>query len=359
MKWWPFGKEKVEQRSTQPYSDIILNAIEAEAAGTGAGDALKIAVVEAAAGQYARAFAGCKVTSKHKDTLTPSVLSNIARSLIRYGESLYVIQVEDGKLILLPVGSFDVTGNHYESSWMYNVHLYSPSGSLSLYLPSAGVVHCRYGYDPSRPWNGIGPLAWCSSSSKLVSNLENKLGDETSAAVGTVIPVPRDVAEGTTENPGKLDQLRKDLQNMKGRHALVESTAFAWGDGKAAAPMNDWKPQRLGADPPATLAALRSDVGQSILAACGCPPGLFTSGSDNGQGSREAWRRFVFGSCEPLARLIEEELSKKLESEVSLSFNGLFAADIAARSSAFAKMVQGGMDANKAAGLSGLAVLEA
>ena len=95
----------------------------------------------------------------------------------------------------------------------------------------------------------------------------------------------------------------------------------------------------------------------SILGACGIPPGMFAI-DGSAQGSREAWRRFIFGSVEPLARLVEEELSKKLESPVTLSFSNLFAADISGRANAFAKMVQSGMDANKAAGLSGLLALE-
>ena len=360
MSWyWPFGtKEKLETRATQPYSDIILKALEASAAGTGSGDALKIAVVEAAAGQYARAFAGCEVKSeRYKYALTPSVLSTIARNMIRYGEDVHVIHVLDGELILTPAGSWDVTGNHFESSWVYNVHMYSPSGSLSSYLPSDGVIHCRYSYDSSRPWNGIGPLGWCSSSGKLASNLEEKLSDEAGASVGFVVPLPRDAAPGTEETPGVYDALRKDIANLKGKHAIVETTAYGHGEGKQAAPMGDWKPQRLGADPPTTLATLRSDAGQSLLAACGCPPGLFTT-DGSAQGSREAWRRFIFGSCEPIARLIEEELSKKLETEISLSFNNMFAADIAARSTAFKKLVEGGMDVEKAVGVSGLMSLE-
>ena len=67
MTWnfWPFNRhENIEQRSTQPYHDIILNTLEAQATGSSAGSALTIAAVEAAAGQYARAFAGADVKAK-------------------------------------------------------------------------------------------------------------------------------------------------------------------------------------------------------------------------------------------------------------------------------------------------------
>ena len=78
----------------------------------------------------------------------------------------------------------------------------------------------------------------------------------------------------------------------------------------------------------------------------------------SGQGSREAWRRFVFGSVEPLAALISEELSRKLETDVQLNFTELQAHDLTGRAASFKKMVESGMSTDKAAGISGLMSLE-
>ena len=135
------------------------------------------------------------------------------------------------------------------------------------------------------------------------------------------------------------------------------NTAAGWGEGQQASPQADWISQRIGARPPETLAMLRREAGQSILTACGCPPGLFTTDGST-QGSREKWRRFIFGSVEPLAKLVEAELARKLEAPVSLSFSNLFAVDIAARSSSFKKMIESGMDVNRALGISCLVALE-
>ncbi|MYC28153.1 MAG: phage portal protein [Nitrospira sp. SB0662_bin_26] len=363
MTWsfWPFNwHEKIETRSTQPYHDLILNHLEAQATGSSAGSALTIAAVEAAAGQYARAFAGAdvKASERVKAALTPSLLALIARNLIRYGEDVQLIGVEKGNVVLSPCGSWDITGGVDESEWVYHIHIYGPSGSVSSYQPSNAVVHCRYSFEASRPWNGISPLGWCNTSGKLASSLETRLGEEASGPVGYLLPVPHDKSPGTDDKPGMHDQLRKDINALRGQNALLETTAAGHGDGRQAAPQRDWMPSRIGAAPPEVLAVLRSDMGRAILAACGVPTGLFEA-QGSSQGAREAWRQFIYGSVQPLANLMSEELSKKLETDISLNFANMFAADIAARSTSFKKMVEAGMDANKAAGISGLAAIEA
>ena len=73
---------------------------------------------------------------------------------------------------------------------------------------------------------------------------------------------------------------------------------------------------------------------------------------------RESWRRFVMGSVESVARLVEAELSAKLESPVKLSFEGLWAHDLAGRAQAFKGMVAAGMSLERAVAISGLASME-
>ena len=89
-----------------------------------------------------------------------------------------------------------------------------------------------------------------------------------------------------------------------------------------------------------------------MLAACGVPIELVTTA--DGTGMREGWRRFIFGSVLPLARIVEAELSAKLETRVRLDFSDLAASDLAGRARAFQSMVGAGMEIEKAAGLAGL-----
>ena len=120
-----------------------------------------------------------------------------------------------------------------------------------------------------------------------------------------------------------------------------------------AAPQHDYRPQRIGADPPASLATLRTDSAQAVLAACGVSADLFTHGDAAGQ--RESWRRFLHGSVQPLADLLAVELAGKLDTPgLRLTFDRLFASDISGRARAFQSLTGGGMDAARAAALAGL-----
>ena len=131
----------------------------------------------------------------------------------------------------------------------------------------------------------------------------------------------------------------------------------SWSDTPQTAPRSDYKPMRIGADPPDTLRALRSEVGRAVLGCAGVPVELFEPGQGTGQ--REAWRRFLFGSVAPVANIILEELRSKLEvPDLKFGFQELRASDLAGRARAFQSMVASGMDSAKAAGLAGLMEME-
>ena len=317
--------------------------------------------MEAAAGAYARAFAVAAVTPETPATaaLTPDVLALLARDLIRRGEAVHVIDVDRAGMVrITPAGSWDVRGGADPRTWRYRCDLFGPSGNVTRLLPGAAVIHARYSVDPSRPWWGVGPLGWARASGRLLAELEAALGDEASGTRGHVLPVPVGPEGDETDDDGNPTdpnkQLRADIQALKGKTAMVETTAAAWGEGAQAAPRHDWKPQRLGAAPPAPLVDLRSGAAVAVLGACGVPPALFQAGGDS-TGQREAWRRFLHGSVQPLAELVAVELGAKLEApELSLSFDRLFASDLSGRARAFQSLVGGGMAPDKAAALAGL-----
>ena len=105
-------------------------------------------------------------------------------------------------------------------------------------------------------------------------------------------------------------------------------------------------------NPPESEIMLRSDVGMSILSACGIPVELVSKGE--GTASREAWRRFLHGSVDPVAKLVAAELSEKLEQAVTLDLSSLHASDIQGRARAFQSLVGGGMNIGEAAAVTGL-----
>ena len=75
------------------------------------------------------------------------------------------------------------------------------------------------------------------------------MSDESAGTRGNVIPLPQGNA-GEDDDDGDLDKLQDDITNLGGKTALVETAAAGYGEGRGAAPQADWKPQRVGANPP-------------------------------------------------------------------------------------------------------------
>ena len=88
-----------------------------------------------------------------------------------------------------------------------------------------------------------------------------------------------------------------------------------------------------------------------MLAACGTTIALFSD--SDGTAQREALRRWHMGTVKPLARLLEHELSVKLDTPVRLKFDR-YPTDLAGRAAAFKALVTGGMDVAAAVATAGL-----
>ena len=88
------------------------------------------------------------------------------------------------------------------------------------------------------------------------------------------------------------------------------------------------------------LASLRKDAFAHVLAACGMPAAIFTG--DAAQASREALRAWHMGTVLPLARMVEHELSAKLETPVKLRFDA-YAKDMVSRAQVVSKLTQAGV----------------
>ena len=350
---WPFSR-KSEVRESQPFTDALVSAIAASAAGSTVADPGGIAALEAASGLFANAFAGARLTPD-VPVLTPAIRALMARNLIRRGEDIHLIDTEDGLMKLLPVGSWDVRGGCLESSWFVRADLFGPSGNITRFVPHAQVVHTRYSVDSARPWFGLSPLAWARHTGALAGNLELRMSEEAGGPSGYVLPVPEpDTPEGAgdeaTTDP--LTAIAAGLASLKGVTRLVPTTAAGWSGDAADRPQQDWQVKRIGFTPPAGLPALRTDAGRAVLNACQVPYALFDDA--DGTSQRESWRRWAMGPLAGLARIVEHELTRKLETVVKFDFSSLWAHDAAGRASAFKALMSGGMDIDKAAGLSGV-----
>ncbi len=301
-----------------------------------------VGAVEVAASMFARAFAGASVEPAGARTaaLTPAVLSSIARRLITSGESVFLIDVDGGAVRLSEASSWNVTGDADPATWRYQVSTTGPSTTTTRWVPGDQVVHVRYAVSHAEPWRGLAPLTLAGETGRLARLLERALADESSGPTGSLIPMPADTG-GESDDPeddgDPFAKLKAQIARLRGRAGLVESVASGHGEGRAAAPQDDWKPRRLGANPPASLPELRRAVEETVLSCCGVPPGMARS---EGGESRESYRRWFAASVLPLAALVETELRHKLDTPaLRLDFASLAAADVHGRARAWRSLV--------------------
>ena len=200
----------------------------------------------------------------------------------------------------MPVGSLNVRGQSPDpATWSYECTLNGPDGSITRNVPEEGVVAIRYSTDAARPWRGVGPLARSNLDAGLLSALTTRMGEEAGASSAIVVPSPVD---GQADS---VAMLKADISKAKGGLMLLETMASGYGD-RASAPQADWSVKRLGSMIPDVNETLRTSVGLSIASALGVPVSLLTDA--DGLSQRESWRRFIWGSCAPLSRIIGHEL---------------------------------------------------
>ncbi|WP_419166405.1 hypothetical protein [Candidatus Palauibacter sp.] len=353
MRWpWSRGGPAREKRdSGGDFSDAVVRLIEAQAAGTAA-DASSTAAVEAASGSLARAFAAAAVEGPAyaAGAVTPAFLAQVGRDLVRSGDSMHVIRVDRmGRVGLIPASSWHFEGSHDPDSWTVRATAYGPSTSTTWNLPAAGVVFVRWGSSPGQPYVGTGPLSWAHTTARLGSETERSLADEAGGPLAQLLAIPADGGDDGDDDP--LKALKTDIRTARGKALLLETSAAGWGEGKDAAPKRDWTASRLGPVPPEALVAVGRDAFARSLAACGTSLALFSDA--DGTAQREAVRRWHLGTVLPLARILEHELSEKLEADIRLRFDA-YPLDLAGRAQAFQKLVAGGVSVTEALATSGL-----
>ena len=344
---WPWSKLEARDSS---YTDALVSLIVEQSSGATLAAPAATAALEASASIVARCFASADVNApdQYREALGASTLSMIGRSLIRQGEVLFAIEANNGRVVLLPAASWDVEGNADPATWRYRLTLGGPSRLSTLEpVASNSMIHIRYQVDPEQPWRGVSPLASAALAGRLSAETMQALADEASGPRGMLLPIPIDGADPT------ITTLKADIRALRGKIALVESTSSGWAaDGVQQRPKSDWETRRLGAAPGAALIQQAELASREIYAACGIPLALVDE--SEGTGQREGFRRLMHATITPLARIVAEELSAKFETDIGLSFDGLFAADLSGRARAFQSLVNGGMDTTKAASLAGL-----
>lgn len=203
---------------------------------------------------------------------------------------------------------------------------------------------------PGQRYVGTVPLSWAHTTARLQSEAECSLADEAGGTLAQLLAIPQDGGDDSEADP--LRELKADIRTARGKALLFETVAARWAKGRASAPQRDWIALRLGPMPPDSMATIRKDSFNAVLAACGTPPALLDD--SDGTAQREAFRRYLTMTVQPLATLLEHELTAKLEADVKLCFDGLYAHDLVGRSTAFKNLVAGGVQVEGALAKSGL-----
>ena len=344
MKIWPFGN-KLETRAS--YTDAVLAALVGRAQGATLGIPTATAALEACVGTVGRGFAASEVSGPEPiiSALTPSTMELIGRSLIRYGEVVFLIDTQAGKLRLIPAETHDLEGGPFPEEWEYRLTLGGPSRTVTHeFVPAASVLHFRYSMEASTPWKGNGPVQVAALAGQLSAETVRALANEAGGPVGRLLGIPADGNDAT------VSALKTDIANAKGKMAIIE--AGDWGnvsDSKVSL-----KSERFGAEPPASMIQLLSAASQEVYSAVGLNGALW--GGSSSAAVREAWRLCLFGVLSPLGRLVQAELQDKLEDTVTLSWQELRASDLSGRARSVQSLVGAGVPVKAAAKEAGLMV---
>ena len=335
------------------YTDAVLAAIESQAAATTI-DASATAAAEVAAGLIGRSLALATVEAEPwaAAAITARWRRRVAYDLICSAAGhLSAVEFEGGRLRLDPASSWTWYGEGAApAGWSVLATLPRPTGASTRRIPATGVVAVTWSEPRLQPWYGLGPLARARLTAELSARVDRGLGTEAGGQTGHLIVMPRARGRDAGES---FDGRLATLDELHGKTAAVPPAGgFDPAGGQSGAQL-DLTPRRIGANPPEPLVALQAQAFQQVLAACGVPPGL--AGAATGTQGREDYRRFIITTVEPLADLIAEELTAKLETPVRLRLDRLAHADIAGRARAAKTLVSAGWTPPEAADAVGLA----
>ena len=333
MKW--FAKEKRDAPADSA-TDVVLAGLIARA-NTPPCSINETAAARTAALCWGRALSGATVEGAE---IPAQVLFDVGVDLVLAGESLHEISTAGGQLQLLRAASWTVAGS--PNKWRYLVQRSAPdTGQVSKPVTADGVVHCTWSTESRAPWRGIGPFAGAALTARLLAEIENSSADEQSGPTGHLLAIP------AVPNADELSSFKSEIPKLRGQIAIHEGGSWGLGE-RGGGPI---RTSRIGSEPAQALPQLRSDVERSILASAGVPIEVALQAS--GAGGRESWRRWIYGSVAPLARLIEQEFTRKLDRTVTLKFDALRASDLSGRSRSYKQLIESGMDAKRAAEICG------
>lgn len=341
---FPFVRFGSQTTVIDGYTQQMLAAQFAAASGK-VGDARLLAISQAAARLYGSALASARITPPNP-ALDAATRYSIGESLVLDGVYCAIIDLVGTRLRLVQASIEDVRGKSPSpDSWMYDLEIPTPDGSVRRTVAAPGVVHIQ--------WGAAGtPLA--SITANTLGAIENAILAEANAAQGQLFILPTPQTKTNAETQAAVKAVQTSIQKARGSSVVFNVGAAQWSEAGRNSGSKSYSFERFGSEFDPTAPALREQAASDLLAALGIPPALLGRTGD-GTGSREAMRQFLHGSLQPLAARIATELSDKLDAKsVRFDFTELFAADIQGRARAYGSLTKAGMDASKAERIAGL-----
>lgn len=329
---WPWRAAPVEERSG--YTDLVVAALLGAAEGEAA-DAGKGFAVETVAGTLGRIMSAANVDGppEVRRALSPPVLEAMAYDAVRHGESLHVLTASGG-LRLVRASEWDWTGGGDDPErWSARVTVPSPTESYTRTVPAADLIVVRWGSSAAEPWKGIPGHVRASETARMAAESEKAVADEAGGPVGSLVPLP--------EVAGDTSAIKTAIAKLRGGVAMPPTVAGGLGAGPGAAPLRDWRPDRIGAAFNEALVRAHRQAAEGVASSLGYPPALLFGDAD-GTSQRESLRRLHLQLVLPFTRCVEAELSAKLETGVTLAHDP-YALDMVSRASVVDKLARAGV----------------
>ena len=346
LDFWRNAHQEDRAEHRAGYTSSAVEAAIAGAMGSGAKPTATSAI-EAAVRAISLPFGLARV-SGDAGLIQPDFLVDMVRRLMLAGNAVSLIDLDgQGNIQLLPAAAFDVGGT--ATRWAYQLELPSPRGEPTIRRTlSDGVIHVRVNPPPSRPWQGSAPWQRAKLDADTLGFISESLKTDSTPLTRIFVPLPDGLSEG------HVTGVKNALIQGVGAISPLETTQGGFGQGPQAKPKADYEQKRIGAQVLAPNVALRDSTALAILSAYGVSPAAL--GLADGAAIDRGRRAFYYDVIEPLAEIIANELSRKLDRRIRLDFSANQYMDHQRLSRALGSYRQAGMPYAQAVQLLGLGV---
>ena len=338
---WPFAtKEKRAAVDSNSYTDAVVEKIVRTAQGNVI-EPDQLAILQAALGLIQRSFEGAEYAGDQRaiDSIKP-VASWLAGRLALLGEA-YLYMNDAGAVV--PATLSDVRGEPGASP-LYKITLISPGGSTRVISAGSSSVLAFISRPGANMWRGVSPVARAGLSGQAAAYLER--GFETLAKQLPITVFAPDetlsLEQSEEVSDALIDSAKKGLPaviGVEGGKMSIVSTAQQ-GSGTS------------GAD-------LRQSLAGDLSALLGVPHNLLVAGRSGGNAVRESLRIFHRMTLRPLATVIQDEVKRKTDMNIAITFSNASVVDHQAQARALKSYTDAGLTMAQAAHILGLEIQEA